>query len=178
MECVKGLSVGFWKLCDRLRVEGHHWNHKRMHRVYCALRLNLPRRTTRPVPRRIRQPLSAPPVLNQTWALDFMTETLSDSRRVRLLTMIDEGNREGLEIGMGVSLPSRRVIRILDERVAVHGVAIHYIQPGKPDQNAYIDRFNRSYRTEVPERASLRIDRGVTGAHGHLVANLQQRAAS
>jgi putative transposase len=114
-------------------------------------------------------------VLNQTWALDFMTETLYDGRRVRLLTMIDEGNREGLEIWMGISLPSRRVIRILDELVAVHGspsairvdngpeftaqtfvdwcaehrVAIYYIQPGKPDQNAYIERFNRSFRTEV-----------------------------
>ena len=88
---------GFWKLFDRLRVEGRPWNHKHVHRVYCALRLNLPRRTTRRVPRRIRQPLTAPPVLNQTWALDFMTETLYDGRRVRLLTIIDEGNREGLE---------------------------------------------------------------------------------
>ena len=166
---------GFWKCFDRLRVEGCRWNHKRVHRVYCALRLNLPRRTTRRVPRRIRQPLTAPPVLNMTWALDFMTETLYDGRRVRLLTMIDEGNREGLEIAMGLSLPSRRVIRVLDELVAIHGgpsavrvdngpeftaqsfvdwctahrVAIHYIQPGKPDQNAYIERFNRSYRTEV-----------------------------
>ncbi len=166
---------GFWKLFDRLRVEGRPWNHKHVHRVYCALRLNLPRRTTRRVPRRIRQPLVAPPVLNQTWALDFMTETLYDGRRVRLLTMIDEGNREGLEIAMGVSLPSRRVVRVLNELVALHGrptavrvdngpeftaqpfvdwcaehgVATHYIQPGKPDQNAYIERFNRSYRTEV-----------------------------
>jgi putative transposase len=166
---------GFWKLYDRLRCEGCAWNHKRMHRVYCALRLNLPRRTTRRVPKRIRQPLVAPPMLNQTWALDFMTETLYDGRRIRLLTIMDEGNREGLEIAMGVSLPSRRVVRVLNELVAVHGrptnvrvdngpeftaqpfvewcaehgVATLYIQPGKPDQNAYIERFNRSYRTEV-----------------------------
>ena len=104
-----------------------------------------------------------------------MTETLYDGRRVRLLTMIDEGNREGLEIAIGRSLPSRRVIRVAgrarhgprlsvsDPRrqwprihgqtfvdwCAAHGAAIHYIQPGKPDQNAYIERFNRSYRTEV-----------------------------
>jgi putative transposase len=127
------------------------------------------------VPKRIRQPLVAPPVLNQTWALDFMTETLYDGRRIRLLTIMDEGNREGLEIAMGVSLPSRRVVRVLNELVAVHGrppsvrvdngpeftaqpfvdwcaehgVATLYIQPGKPDQNAYIERFNRRYRTEV-----------------------------
>jgi putative transposase len=166
---------GFWKLFDRLRTEGCSWNHKHLYRVYCGLRLNLPRRTTRRVPRRVRQPLAAPPQLNQTWALDFMTETLYDQRRIRLLTVIDEGNREGLEIAMGVSLPSRRVVRVLNELVAVHGrptalrtdngpeftaqplvdwcaehgVAMHYIQPGKPDQNAYIERFNRTYRTEV-----------------------------
>src|SRR5690348_13157812 len=166
---------GFWKCFDRMRQEGQRWNHKHVHRVYCALRLNLPRRTTRRVPRRMRQPLAAPAQLNLTWAIDFMTDTLYDRRRVRLLTMIDEGNREGLEIAMGLSLPSRRVTRELDELVAVHGcpsairvdngpeflsqvfvdwcaahgVAIHYIQPGKPDQNAYIERFNRSYRTEV-----------------------------
>jgi putative transposase len=112
---------GFWKLYDRLRVEGCRWNHKRLHRVYCALRLNLPRRTTRRVPKRVRQPLIALPVLNQTWALDFMVETLYDRRRVRLLTILDEGNREGLEIAMGVSLPSRRVVRVLNELVAIHG---------------------------------------------------------
>ena len=166
---------GFWKLYDRLRAEGRPWNHKRVHRVYCALRLNLPRRTTRRVPRRIRQPLTAPPILNQTWALDFMTETLYDSRRIRLLTVLDEGNREALEVAIGPSLPSRRVTRVLDELVAIHGrpsavrvdngpeftaqvfvdwctdhgIAVHYIQPGKPDQNAYIERFHRSYRTEV-----------------------------
>ena len=166
---------GFWKLHDRLRAEGRLWHHKRLHRVDCALRLNLPRRTTRRVPRRVRQPLTAPPVLNRTWALDFMTETLYDRRRSRLLTVIDEGNREGLEIAMGVSLPSRRVARVLSELVALHGcpsalrtdngpeftaqplvdwcaehgVAMHDIQPGTPDQNASIERFNRSYRTEV-----------------------------
>ena len=112
---------GFWKLFDRLRTEGRPWNHKHIHRVYCALRLNLPRRTTRRVPRRVRQPLEAPPVLNRTWALDFMTETLDDRRRIRLLTIIDEGNREALEIAMGVSLPNPRVVRALNELVAVHG---------------------------------------------------------
>jgi putative transposase len=166
---------GFWKLFDRMRTEGHPWNHKHVYRVYCALRLNLPRRTTRRVPKRIRQPLSAAPVLNQTWAMDFMTETLYDARRVRLLTVLDEGNREGLDILAGTSIPSRRVIRVLEALVVVHGrpsavrvdngpeftaqpfvdwctghgIAIHYIQPGKPDQNAYIERFNRTYRTEV-----------------------------
>jgi putative transposase len=89
--------------------------------------------------------------------------------------VIDEGNREALEIAIGPSLPSHRVVRVLNELVALHGrpsavrvdngpeftaqpfvdwcaehrIATHCIQPGKPDQNAYIERFNRSYRTEV-----------------------------
>jgi putative transposase len=166
---------GVWKCLDRLRLQGHAWNHKRVHRVYCALRLNLPRRTKRRVPHRLRRPLVAPPVLNQTWAIDCMADALYDRRRFRLLTIIDEGNREALAIEMGTSIPAARVTRVLDELTAVHGrpaavradnglellaevfvewcdrrgVAIQYIQPGKPDQNAYIERFNRSYRTEI-----------------------------
>lgn len=166
---------GFWKCFDRLRLQGHRWNHKRVHRVYCALRLNLPRRTKRRVPQRLRQPLAAPPQLNHTWALDFMADMLYDRRRFRILTMIDEGNREALAVEVGTSIPATRVIRVLEELIAVHGrpaafrvdngpellaqafvdwchdrgIAVHYIQPGKPDQNAYIERFNRSYRTEI-----------------------------
>jgi putative transposase len=166
---------GFWKCRDRLRLEGHGWNHKRVHRVYCALRLNLPRRTTRRLPRRPRQPLAAIAELNRTWALDFMLDTLYDGRRVRVLTIIDEGNREALDLTVGTSITSQRVVRVLDELVAVHGtpasirvdngpefmaqpfvhwcaahrVVVHYIQPGQPDQNAYIERFNRSYRGEI-----------------------------
>mgnify|MGYP006313339735 CR=1 FL=1 len=58
---------GFCKLFDRMRAEGRPWKHKRVHRLYCALRLNLPRRTTRRVPKRVRQPLAAPAELNRTW---------------------------------------------------------------------------------------------------------------
>lgn len=166
---------GFWKCYHRLRLDGRGWNHKRVHRVYRALRLNLPRRTKRRVPQRRRQPLEAPPVLNQTWALDYMTDALYDGQRFRVLTLLDEGNREALALEIATSIPSPRVVRLLDELVALHGrpcalrvdngpeftaqplvdwcaargIALHYIQPGKPDQNAYIERFNRSYRHEV-----------------------------
>lgn len=166
---------GFWKCFDRLRLQRYRWNHKRVHRVYCDLHLNLPRRTKRRFPHRLRQPLDAPPRLNQTWALDFMADALYDRRRFRVMTLIDEGNREALALEVGTSIPATRVIRVLEELIALHGrpagvrvdngpeliaqvfvdwcsdrgIAVHHIQPGKPDQNAYIERFNRSYRTEI-----------------------------
>lgn len=166
---------GFWLCFDRLRTLGHWWNWKRVYRVYCALRLNLPRRGKKRLPRRDRLPLEAPPVLNRTWALDFMGDTLYDGRRYRLLTVLDEGNREALAIEIGPSLPSAQVVRVLTQLVALHGapgrlrcdngpeflaailaqwctaqgILLQHIQPGKPNQNAFIERFNRTYRTEV-----------------------------
>lgn len=166
---------GFWKCYDRLRFDGRCWNHKRVHRVYCALRLNLPRRTRRRVPRRIRTPLIAAATLNTMWAMDFMVDTLYDGRRFRTFNVIDESNREGLAIEVGTTLPALRVIAVLEELIALHGaprsirldngpeltslaltawceargIALRYIQPGKPSQNAFIERFNRTYRTEI-----------------------------
>ncbi len=182
---------GFWKCVGRLRLLGHPWNAKRVYRVYCALRLNLPRRTKRRPPQRERQPLEAPAVLNHTWALDFMHDRLYDGRPFRTLNVLDEGNREGLAIEIATSLPSWRVVAVLEELVAIHGtptalrldngpefvaegvaqwavtqgVVLRFIQPGKPDQNAYIERFNRTYRGEVLDAhlfASLDEVRAVT----------------
>jgi putative transposase len=75
---------GFWKCFQRLRDQGHAWNHKRVHRVYCSMKLNLPRRTKKRVITRERQPLVAPDSVNQMWALDFMHDTLYDGRKFRL----------------------------------------------------------------------------------------------
>ncbi len=166
---------GFWKCFDRLRLLGHRWNHKRVHRVYCALRLNLPRRTKRRVPTRLRRPLVAPGRLNGIWALDFMHDALYCGRRFRTFNVLDEANREGLGIEVGHSIPAERVVRVLEQLVALYGrpdafrldngpeftavvfttwceaqgIALLYIQPGKPDQNAFMERFNRTYREEV-----------------------------
>ena len=166
---------GFWKCYRRMRRQGHPWNHKRVYRVYCALQLNLPRRTKKRLPTRVRQPLDAPASLNTVWALDFMSDALYGGRKFRTLNIIDEGNREGLLIDIAYSIPSARVIRALDRLVATYGkpgalrmdngpelisealsewcqergIERKHIQPGKPDQNAYIERFKRSYREEV-----------------------------
>jgi len=166
---------GFWKCFDRLRLDGHPWNHKRVYRVYRALRLNLPRRTKRRVPTRLRQPLVAPTTLNGIWALDFMQDALYGGRPFRTLNILDEANREALAIEIGTSIPAARVVRVLEQLILLHGrpealrldngpeltaecfttwceaqgIALRYIQPGKPDQNAFIERFNRTYREEV-----------------------------
>lgn len=166
---------GFWKCFQRLRADGHGWNHKRVHRIYCRMRLNLKRRTRRRTFTRERQPLVAPLGLNKIWSVDFMHDTTYDGRTFRTFNVIDEGNREGLRIECGKSIPSARVVRVMEQLVEVYGrpdairldngpeftaekfvewaetngVKLLYIQPGKPNQNAFIERFNRSFREEV-----------------------------
>lgn len=112
---------GFWKLYDRSRLDGHVINHKRLHRVYCALKLNLPRRTKRRLPTRLRQPLLAPLRLTEIWALDFMADTLYSGRTFRTFNVIDEGNREVLGIEVAHSIPSLRVIRVMEQLIELYG---------------------------------------------------------
>lgn len=166
---------GFWKYVERLRTLGHRWNHKRIYRVYCGLGLNQPRRTRRKLPAREREPLFVPQQLDQVWSADFMNDTLYYGTRFRTFNVIDDHNREALAIEIDTSLRAPRVVRVLerlkDQRgvpevlrvdngpeflsqalidwCQENGVLIQYIQPGKPNQNAYIERFNRTYRNEV-----------------------------
>jgi putative transposase len=112
---------GFWKCHDRLRAIGYGWNHKRIWRVYCQLRLNLPRRTKRRVPQRERQPLLVEPRINAVWALDFMRDTLYSGRVFRTLNVIDEANRGALGIDVAVSIPAARVTRFLAQMIDLHG---------------------------------------------------------
>jgi putative transposase len=166
---------GFWKSYQRLRLDGREWNHKRVYRVYCQLGLNHKRRTKRRIPTRYRQPLDTSPAPNTVWALDFMHDALYEGRRFRTLNVMDEGVRETLAIEIDTPLTAERVIRVLERLKAWrglpqaircdngpeltsqafmewcehHGIEIRYIQPGKPNQNAFIERFNRTYREEV-----------------------------
>lgn len=166
---------GFWKYVGRLRNTGHPWNHKRLWRVYCQLRLNVPRRTKKRVPVRVVQPLEVSPQPNVGWAVDFMSDTLYGGRRFRTFNLLDEGVREVLAIEVDTSLPAERVIRVLEQVTAWRGrpqtirldngpefladrfagwcadrgIALRYIQPGKPNQNAFVERFNRTFRHEV-----------------------------
>lgn len=166
---------GFWQCYQQVRLQGYGWNHKRVYRVYCELGLNQKRRTKKRIPNRDRQPLDTPQIPNAVWALDFMSDTLYVGRRFRTLNVLDEGMREALAIEIDTSLPGERVVRVLAQLCAWRGapnaircdngpeltskalvnfcgnlgIAIRYIQPGKPNQNGLIERFNRTYREEV-----------------------------
>jgi putative transposase len=112
---------GSWKCFDRMRLDGHRFNHKRVHRIYCEMKLNMKRRTKRRVMTRPTQPLDLVEELNQVWSLDFMRDTLYDSRPFRTLNVIDEGNREGLRIEIGRSITAARVVRVMNELIEVYG---------------------------------------------------------
>lgn len=153
-------------------VKGYLWNHKRVYRIYRLLELNLRIKPRRRIVREKPQPLSVPERINQSWSMDFMHDQLSDGRSCRLLNVIDDFNREGLAIEVDLSLPSVRVTRVLDNIIEWRGkpeaircdngpeyisdvlkqwakdrdIQIDYIQPGHPEQNAYVERFNRTVR--------------------------------
>ncbi|WP_218709304.1 IS3 family transposase [Citrobacter braakii] len=166
---------GFPKLFQVLRRQGHPWNHKRIHRIYCLLKLNFRRKGKQRLLVRNPSPLATPEALNQSWSVDFMHDALVCGRRFRTFNVVDDFNREALSIEIDLNLPAQRVVRVLD-RIAAnrgypvmlrmdngpefislalaewaekHAVKLEFIQPGKPTQNAFIERFNRTYRTEI-----------------------------
>lgn len=168
-------TYGFRKLFAYLRRDGHDWNHKKVYRVYRQLKMNRRRKGKRRLPARIRQPLLQPSGANESWSMDFMSDSLVDGRKIRTLNIIDDCNREALAIEIDTSLSAKRVIRVLKRIIArrgkpkvirvdngpeftskdfelwcrEQGIIILYIQPGKPMQNGFIERFNGSYRREI-----------------------------
>lgn len=166
---------GFGKMFDWLRNQGHPWNHKRVHRIYRDLGLNIRIKPKKRLPSREPTPLVQPERPNISWSVDFMSDALSNGRSFRTLNIIDDFNREALWIEIDTSLPADRVIRVfdsianwrgypaqirsdngpefisgkLDAWAKKHQVHLAFIEPGKPAQNAYIERFNRTYREEV-----------------------------
>jgi len=155
-------------------VRGFGWNHKRVYRIYRELELNLRIKPKKRLVRDVPEPLSVPQRPNEMWSMDFMADQLGDGRTFRTLNVLDDFNREGLAIEVDISLPALRVIRTLEriiewrgkpmairvdngpEYVSAalqiwaqkRGIGLMYIQPGKPQQNAYVERYNRTVRTE------------------------------
>lgn len=168
-------AIGFWQSYFRIRRQGLVWNHKRVYRVYTALHLNIRRRYKKRLPARVKQALFQPQTLNEVWSIDFMSDSLWDGRKFRLLNVVDDFNREILALDADLSLPSSRVIRVLeylqefrglpkmirvdngpefishalDEWCRKRHITLAYIQPGKPMQNGFIERCNGSVRREL-----------------------------
>jgi putative transposase len=155
-------------------VKGYRWNHKRVYRIYKELELNLRIKPRKRLIRETPEALNVPEDINQIWSMDFMHDQLQDGRNFRLFNVIDDFNREALGIEVDFSLPSERVIRALNQIIEWRGkpkaircdngpeyvsgkliawaeaqqIRIEYIQPGRPQQNAYVERFNRTVRYE------------------------------
>jgi putative transposase len=172
---LKHPAIGFWSCYYRLKNKGEKINHKRLYRVYRAMKLNIRRRSKKRLPQRVKQPLTVPTAPNQCWSLDFMSDALSDGRKFRVLNIMDDFNRESLKIEVDTSLPALRVQRALNDVISQRGkptnirsdngpefisqameqwseankVSWHYIQPGRPMQNAYVERKNGSMRREL-----------------------------
>lgn len=153
-------------------VKGFTWNHKRVYRIYRELELNLRIKPKKRLVREKPEPLAVPEMINDSWSMDFMHDQLSDGRSFRLFNVLDDFNREGLGIEVDFSLPAERTIRALEQIIewrgkpamircdngpeyisgAVtawaekHHIQLLFIQPGNPQQNAYIERYNRTVR--------------------------------
>ncbi|MCS5825006.1 IS3 family transposase [Klebsiella pneumoniae subsp. pneumoniae] len=166
---------GYKRFFQVLRRQGNAWNHKRVHRIYFLLKLNFRRKGKQHLPVRNPAPLATPEAMNQSWSIDFMHDALVCGRRFRTFNVVDGYNREALAIEIDLNIPAQRVVRVLGRIVAnrgyplkmrmdngpelvlltlaqwaeEHGVMLEFIRPGKPTQNAFIERFNRTYRTEI-----------------------------
>ncbi len=166
---------GYRRLHVLLRREGQAVNRKRVQRIYREERLTVRRRGGRKRAMGTRRPIEAPLLPNQRWSLDFVSDQMTDGRRFRILTVIDNCTRECLALVADTSLSGRRVARELDAIIANRGrpdmivsdngteytsnailawadetgVGWHYIAPGKPQQNGFNESFNGRLRDEL-----------------------------
>ena len=165
---------GYRQLGDRLRRSGERHNEKKIYRVYREEGLQVRRRKKKRARSGPRRPLPTPSRLNERWSADFVSDYLQDGRRLRALTLLDDMSSECPGIEVGISIPGEGVARFLDgvalergypEILVVdngpeftsraldqwayeHGVELHFIEPGKPNQNAFIESFNGRFRDE------------------------------
>ena len=166
---------GYRRLHVLLRREGQVVNRKRVQRIYREEWLTVRRRGGRKRAVGTRRPIEIPLAANQRWSLDFVSDQMTDGRRFRILTVIDNCTRECLALVADTSLSGRRVARELDAIIAQRGrpgmivsdngteltsnailawadetgVGWHYIAPGKPQQNGYNESFNGRLRDEL-----------------------------
>ncbi len=158
-----------------LRNRGLPWNRKRVLRIYRSMDLKLRRKRKRRILKRPKQPLIEAQTLNETWSMDFVSDALSSGRRVRTLIVMDDASREALAAHADYSICAGKVIQILQQLELERGLPLSirtdngpefiskklakwceekqieqkFIQPGKPMQNGYNERLNRTYREDV-----------------------------
>jgi putative transposase len=166
---------GYRRLHVLLTREGIVMNHKKLRRLYREERLQVRQRSGRKRALGTRSPMAIPQGANQRWSLDFLSDAMTDSRRFRILAIVDDFTRECLALVADTSLPALRVVRELDALITVRGrpamivsdngteltsmailrwsqqqqVEWHYIAPGKPQQNAFVESFNGRLRDEL-----------------------------
>ena len=158
---------GFDEFYYKIRHEGLQWNRKRVLGVYREIKLRLRRKHKKRLVKRVKQPLEVPVALDDYWSVDFMSDALSDGRKVCVFNVIDDCNREALLIDAGLYYPKRAPVETLEQLKEEIGtlkyvscdngpefisktfmnwckknfLEIKYAQPGKPMQNGYIERF-------------------------------------
>jgi len=168
-------SRGFPQYFKRIRKEGYKWNHKRVRRIYLKLGMNRRPKNKRRIANPEKQILLQPLHPNFTWSIDFMEDKLMNGRKFRTLNIIDDFNREALNIIIGYSFSSTKVVESIQQVIEWRGhpqsirsdngteftakafesfcnkFGIRHMrsQRGKPMQNGYIERFNRTYREDV-----------------------------
>ncbi|HII4316018.1 TPA: IS3 family transposase [Vibrio parahaemolyticus] len=165
---------GYRRIHRLLRREGFDVNHKRVYRLYCELGLTVSKRRRRKSQCVEREPLLLPSVPNHTWSMDFVMDALSNGRRIKCLTIVDDYTKECLDIPVATGISGDEVVitlesiaafrgypeairtdqgpeftgKALDQWAYQHGVILKLIQAGKPTQNAYIESFNGKFRDE------------------------------
>ena len=170
---------GYRRIHVLLAREGHVANRKRVYRLYRREGLAVRKRPRRKLRANRPLPLVAVCRPNQRWAMDFVHDYLADRRRLRTLNVVDAFTRECLAIEVDTSLAGARVVRVLEALVEQHGrpdgitvdngpefisqaldrwafangVTLHFIQPGKPVQNAHVESFNGRFRDECLSQA-------------------------
>ena len=110
-------GYGFGKMYGRLRLEGFLWNHKRVHRIYKNMNLNIRRKHKRRLPNRESVPMLIPQRPNEMWSMDFVRDSLYDGRRIRVFNVIEDFNRQALIMEADTSMNSKRITVLLDQLI-------------------------------------------------------------
>lgn len=165
---------GYRRIHDLLRPAYPHINHKRVYRLYTAAQLTVRKRRKAKRPSGERQPLRPAQTINEVWSMDFVSDSLVNGRRLKLLTVADDFTHECVDIAADYGISGQYVTRLLDQAALFHGypgtvrtdngpeftsrafmgwaqakgIRHLLIEPGKPMQNGYIESFNGKLRDE------------------------------